>query len=89
MTASLNVFVNHLCDMDNLDGLKSAMIVENWEGPVRMFACSFCKKTSNRRQIISNHVETHIDGFVHICEVCCKTFRSKNSLQSHVSKHHK
>ena len=62
MTASLNVLVNHLCDMDNLDGLKSAMIVENWEGSVRMFVCSVCKKSTKRRQIISNHVETHIDG---------------------------
>jgi len=77
-------------DMDNLDTLKSAMVVEKWDPLTgRGFECSVCKKSSNRRQIISNHVETHIDGFVHICDVCCKSFSSKNSLQSHISKLHK
>jgi len=77
-------------DMDNLDNIKAAMVVEKWEAETgRVYACSVCNKNSTRRQIISNHVETHIDGFIHFCDVCHKAFRSKNSLQSHISKLHK
>ena len=47
--------------MDNLDNIKAAMVVEKWEAETgRVYACSVCNKNSTRRQIISNHVETHI-----------------------------
>ena len=76
-------------EVNNHDEVKLKMIQDRWEGSVRIYTCNICNKTSHRRQILSNHVETHIDGFEYPCEICQKTFRSKNSLQSHMSKLHK
>ena len=54
-------------------------------------ACTICGKTAkgNRvKDIISQHMETHIDGISFSCEHCGKSFRSKNSLRSHKSQKH-
>ena len=51
--------------------------------------CSICGKTSNVRQNIRNHIETHVarDGFQ--CDLCGKQFKTRNSRSVHKSLHHK
>ena len=57
-------------------------------------SCKVCGKLFGGRpdRAKSNakiHVETHIDGLSYSCHQCDKTFRLKNSLACHKSKHHK
>ena len=51
--------------------------------------CKHCGKVTigrNRKQDLANHIETHIDGLSFSCQHCCNTFRSRNSLKTHI--HH-
>ena len=35
------------------------------------------------------HVETHIEGVTHVCNICSKTFKTRNSLDKHKYTYHK
>ena len=35
------------------------------------------------------HVETHIEGVTHGCNICSKTFKTRNSLDKHKYTYHK
>ena len=54
--------------------------------------CKPCgKTTSNRKTALSDlrrHAEIHIEGLSFDCQLCDKTFRSRNSFNSHKSRHH-
>ena len=54
--------------------------------------CKPCgKTTSNRKTALSDlrrHAEIHIEGLSFDCQLCDKTFRSRNSFNSHKSGHH-
>ena len=52
--------------------------------------CRQCGKVTtgrNRKQILANHIETHIDGLSFSCQHCGNIFRSRNSLQHHSKTH--
>ena len=54
------------------------------------FECNNFGKIINHRTHMKNHIEgTHIEGVSHPCGHCGKQFRSRNSLQNHVSIYHK
>ena len=55
------------------------------------FECSLCEFRSSVRINTINHIESkHFPGtFTYTCEFCMKTFLSKNSFSSHVSRNHK
>lgn len=70
-------------------------IVDNGDGTL---SCTVCRKRTNpnsksifsvERNNLRNHVETHLDGISYSCNICEKTFRSKNSLNCHKSVFHK
>ena len=68
-------------------------LIENDDGT---FSCGFCGKTGDKKQILRTrkfvmrrHVETHLEGLSYPCQTCEKTFRSKNSLNSHTSLYHR
>ena len=68
-------------------------LIENDDGT---FSCGFCGKTGDKKQILKTrkfvmrrHVETHLEGLSYPCQTCEKTFRSKNSLNSHTSLYHR
>ena len=44
------------------------------------FSCKACGKIGKDDRNMRRHVETHIDGISYECNICAKTFRSKNSL---------
>ena len=54
-----------------------------------LWACSACGKTGAIKWVLRNHIETHIEGFVHMCPHCEKKFRTSNALQFHVFTLHK
>lgn len=55
------------------------------------FECSLCDFRSAVRINTINHIESkHFPGtFTYTCDYCMKTFLSKNSFSSHVSRNHK
>ena len=54
--------------------------------PDRTFQCKTCGKVypSKNRTHLFHHVETHIDGLSFPCQHCDKSFRSRNSLRTHI-----
>ena len=53
------------------------------------YKCKFCGKIASLKHHIKNHIETHLEGLSFSCELCDKTFRSRNSLFTHKSRFHK
>ena len=63
------------------------------------FRCKVCGKDSKgmsksktngcAKSNMKNHIETHIEGLSYSCQLCGKTFRSKNSFSSQKSQYHK
>jgi len=51
-----------------------------------MWGCSQCSYTSKSKGHIKEHVEKHIEGYSHDCNLCDKTFRMRRSLRQHVYK---
>ena len=56
-----------------------------------VWTCIVCGKTdnNNRAYNVKKHIESHIEGLSHPCGHCGKTFRSRNILQSHLSRAHR
>jgi len=55
-----------------------------FEQQMGVWKCKMCEKTSNRRENIKAHAETHIGGLRFTCNVCMKNFASRISLSHHV-----
>ena len=60
------------------------------------FKCTICGKVAvagNKpalaRSNLGNHIETHLEGLSFSCQLCGKTFRSRNSLNCHKYQIHK
>ena len=64
------------------------------------FKCTICGKEapgnydtgagrSKARCNLENHIETHLEGLSFPCQLCGKTFRSRNALAKHKSIHYK
>jgi len=54
-----------------------------------MWKCKACDKTNTSKQMIAQHVEVHIKGVSLPCNICGKTYGSKNSLRKHKSSNHR
>ena len=58
--------------------------------------CTICGKEAvgnhhptTARQSLENHIETHLEGLSFPCQLCGKTFRSRNSVNVHRTRNHK
>jgi len=51
--------------------------------------CLMCGRTSNVRQNIRNHIETHVASAGFPCDLCGKQYKTRNSLNKHKSLYHK
>ena len=58
--------------------------------------CTICGKEAvgnhhptTARQSLENHIETHLEGLSFPCQLCGKTFRSRNSVNVHKTRYHK
>ena len=74
----------HLSDND-LDIRIEEMIGEH-EG---LLKCKMCGKMSTRKQDIRRHAETHLEGMPHACQMCSKTFSTRNAFRQHKQRYHK
>ena len=61
-------------------------LIERSEG---MNYCRGCDYKTNKLFNMKEHVEIHIEGLSYPCQLCNKTFRSKNSLRRHYKRDHK
>ena len=81
-------FSGGLQDLD--ERIKSMMILgENMtqDGKKKATTCQVCGKEGYRTQI-RDHIEAnHVDGVVVPCNLCEKTFRSRNALRGHKYNH--
>ena len=60
---------------------------KNSKGNQFAFICKECGKEDNSTNI-KHHIEAnHLDGLVIPCNLCDKTFRSRNSLKKHIRQH--
>ena len=53
------------------------------------YKCALCGKTSNQNSHIRTHIETHMEGLQFPCQICGKTFRSRQVLYNHKLTKHK
>ena len=60
-------------------------IIEKNEG---VWVCKICGKTASRNSGIRKHAEIHLEGMVHTCHICSKTFQNRNCLNTHISDIH-
>ena len=90
------VKVNHNLDGNTTFGEQNEklneMITTNADGTLSCSVCGKVAKVSRdtyvMRNNLRNHVETHLEGLSYNCPFCDKTFRSRNSLNSHRSQKH-
>ena len=80
---------NHIFDSNavQLDDQIDSMMERLGHGK---FSCKVCGKTINHKGHMISHIEhKHIQGVTHQCPKCGKPYRSRGSLQVHVSLHHR
>merc|ERR1712029_1224237 len=53
------------------------------------YICYHCGYLNKARQNMQKHVETHLDGPGHTCKYCSRTFKTTNSLNTHISVKHR
>ena len=57
------------------------------------YKCTLCGKMQKEKgkfqRNLKNHIETHLEGLSFPCQLCGKTFRSRNSYYVHRTQHHK
>jgi len=51
------------------------------------FRCKPCGKISSRKFHAYEHAETHMEGLSYSCQLCDKTFRTKNAKRIHGKQH--
>ena len=50
--------------------------------------CKICDQTAKSRWILKRHVEIHVQGVIHSCSICEKTFSTSHSLSTHLADIH-
>ena len=58
-------------------------------GAFTTFICKLCGKEGKKSIDMQRHIETHLEGLSYSCQLCRKTFRSRNSLRTHRTQFHK
>jgi hypothetical protein len=82
-----NIIVNS--NTEDLKAQIDAMIEVIGKG---VYSCTVCgkeKQGRNSTQDMRRHIETHIEGVSHPCNLCGKVSRSSNALHAHVSAFHR
>ena len=85
--------LNHL--LENLDGLEEkvkSMMVKGQNllanGHAKAYVCNVCGKEGGNTAI-KDHIEAnHLEGIAVPCNLCDKSFRSRNALRKHILREH-
>ena len=85
--AIVNIDVDTASNIDEIEARISENVLKNYDGT---FSCKLCGKSGVKQRInMKNHVETHLEGLAFPCQNCGNTFRSRNSLNKHISTFHR
>ena len=90
----------HASDNANVNEVRNAVQQYIETDSNGKFKCTICGKEapgnydtgagrSKARCNLENHIETHLEGLSFPCQLCGKTFRSRNALAKHKSIHYK
>ena len=75
-------------DFDTVEKLNEKVEESYSKDNSGLFCCLFCSKTTKKRMHIRDHVEIHFDGLKLNCNLCGKTYSSRDSLRHHVKRMH-
>ena len=71
-------------DLNILDSeIRKRVIIEQNELGKKVYTCRECGKSFLRKDKIDLHVEIHIGGFTHSCELCGTVTKSRKALMNH------
>jgi len=56
---------------------------------MKVWQCLYCSKTNRDKTAISRHVESHMEGHSHTCNLCHKTYKTRFSLKVHMTREHR
>ena len=80
-------------DVNNINQQADDLIEILPDGSLKCTHCGKLHSKGNLKQVcrrdMRNHAETHLDGLSFNCQLCGKTFRSRNSFRVHQSIYHK
>ena len=74
-------------ELENLDEQINSMIELTDKG--KIVICKVCGNEGQRAFVVRHIEAKHITGVAHTCDICGKTARSRNALQTHKYIHHK
>ena len=72
--------------------VKISSMIEEVDDGINNRKCKVCQKTTKsgtQRQAMERHIETHIEGVSHTCNLCQKVSRSSSALWMHLSREHR
>ena len=76
-------------NMEDVKGQISSMLERSGGEGEHSWKCTVCGKSSNYKQTVERHIETHIQGISYPCDQCGAIKRSSNALNKHVTRYHK
>ena len=86
-TAIVNIDEDTASNIEEIDAKIAENMLKESDGT---FSCLLCGKSGVKHKgDMKKHVETHLEGLSFPCQHCGKTFRSRNALQIHNSRHHR
>jgi len=71
---------------DGVDQQIESLIQNQADGGFLCVACGYC---NTLKYNMKKHIETHIETPGYLCNYCKKQFKTKNSLNTHTSLHHR
>ena len=71
---------------EGVDQQIESLIQKHTEGG---YVCTACGYTNNAKKDLKRHVETHIETPGYPCNFCGKQFKTRNSLNTHLSTKHR
>jgi len=74
--------------LDQAISTSMAMVYDEMAGS-KVWQCLHCSKTNKDKTAISRHVESHLEGHSHSCTICYKTYKTRLSLNVHMTQKHR
>ena len=86
-SALVHVDLEEAADIESIEARISENLQKDEDGT---FSCRLCGKAGVKlSRNMKNHIETHLEGLSFPCDHCGKTFRLRNTLDCHKSRHHR
>ena len=75
-------------DVSEIENTVNQYIEKCDDGKHKCTLCGKVEKSGHLRHL-KNHIETHLEGLSFPCQLCGKTFRSRNAYNAHKTRNHK